>query len=217
MVQYKSSSSDTSAVLGVAILGRMMLGNVSSNDSPTSTTGRFLIDYLPQYMQEYLEMQKIMEAEQPEIDLLWTAAENALADQFILEATESGVKRWESMLGISPKGTDSLDERKFRILTLLNQELPYTMRKLEQALTNLCGADGYSITVNSAEYQVEVKLALSNENNRGEVEKILKKMIPANMVQIINIMYNSNTVLMQFTHAQLSAYTHEQLRSEVFD
>lgn len=179
------------------------------------TTDRKLINYLPLFMQEYFEMQKIMETEQVEIDRLWLEAENALADQFILEATESGVRRWESMLGVSPKDTDSLDERKFRILTLLNQELPYTMRKLEQALTNLCGADGYSITMNSAEYQVEVKLALSNKNNYLEVEKILKKMIPANMVQAITIMYNSNALISMMTHAQLSACTHEQIRNEV--
>ena len=180
-------------------------------------TDRKLINYLPQFMQEFMEMQKVMEAEQPEIDLLWNAADNALADQFILEATEYGVERWESMLGISPKDTDSLDERKFRILTMVNQELPFTMQKVEQALTNLCGADGFSITLNAAEYKINVKLALSNENNRGEVEKILHKMIPANLVKSIVIMYNPNFVLMQFTHAQLSAYTHEQLKSEVFD
>lgn len=180
-------------------------------------TDRKLINYLPLFMQEYFEMQKIMETEQVEIDRLWLEAENALADQFILEATENGVKRWESTLGISPKGTDTLDERKFRILTKLNQELPYTLRKLMQVLTNLCGADGYSVEVNAAEYHIEVKLAVSNASNYLEVEKVLNKMIPANMTQYIRIMYNQNTVLAQFTHAELSAYTHEQLRSEVFD
>ena len=179
-------------------------------------TDRKLIDYLPLFMQDYREMAVIMETEQTEIDHLWVEAENALADQFILEATENGVKRWESMLGISPKDTDSLDERKFRILTKLNQELPYTLRKLEQALTNLCGVNGYSVEVQAAEYHIEVKLAVSNANNYSEVENVLNKMIPANMTQYVQIMYNSNNVLAQFTHEQLSAYTHEQLRNEVF-
>ena len=180
-------------------------------------TDRKLINYLPLFMQEYLEMQKIMETEQVEIDRLWLEAENVLADQFILEATENGVKRWEATLGILPKDTDTLDERKFRILTKLNQELPYTLRKLEQALTNLCGVDGYHVELNAAQYRIEVKLALSNENNIGEVEKILKKMIPANMIQEINIMFNSHNTLMRFTNAQLSAYTHDQMRKDVFE
>lgn len=180
-------------------------------------TNRKLINYLPQFMQEYLELRKIVDVEQPEIDLLWNSVEGVFADQFISEATENGVARWESMLGISPKATDTLQERRFRILAQLNQELPYTLRKLEQTLTNLCGANGYFIELNAAEYHVEVRLALVNENNYGEVKKILNEMIPANLTQVVKIMYNSHTVLKNLTYAQLSAYTHNQLKREVFE
>ena len=179
-------------------------------------TDRKLINYLPHFMQGSEELKTIMETEQVEVDRLWLDAENALADQFILEATENGVKRWESMLGISPKDTDSLDERKFRILTKLNQELPYTLRKLEQVMTNLCGNNMFSINVSAAEYHVEIKLGLANKNNYQEVVNVLQKMIPANMTQWVQIMYNGNNVLTRFTHAEMTAYTHEQLRNEVF-
>ena len=177
---------------------------------------RKLIDYLPPFMQVYRELKSIMDTEQVEVDYLWLKVEDALCDQFILDATEHGVKRWESMLGISPKDTDSLNERKFRILTKLNQELPYTLRKLEQALTNLCGNDMFSINVNSAEYHIEIKLGVGNQNNYQEVVDVLKKMIPANMTQRVQIMYNNHNVLSKFTYAEMTAYTHERLRNEVF-
>lgn len=180
-------------------------------------TNRQLLDYLPHFMREYYEMRKIMETEQVEIDQLWLEAENALADQFVLEATEQGVKRWESMLDISPKDTDTLDERKFRILTKLNQELPYTLRKLQMALTNLCGADGFTINLQAAEYHIEVKLAVGNHSNYSEVVNILKRMIPANLTQFVQLMYNQHELFTSYTHAQLSAYTHKQIRNEVFD
>lgn len=180
-------------------------------------TDRKLINYLPPFMQVYEELKTIMETEQVEVDRLWLEAENSLADQFILEATEYGVRRWESMLGISPKDTDTLDERKFRILTKLNQELPYTLRKLEQALTNLCGNNMFSIEVSAAEHHVEIKLGLVNKNNYQEVVNVLKKMIPANMTQWVQIMYNSHHVLAGLTHVEMTAYTHEQLRNEVFN
>ena len=179
-------------------------------------TDRKLINYLPSFMQVYRELAIIMETEQVEIDRVWLETENTLTDQFILEATENGISRWESMLGISPKSTDTLDERRFSVVAKMNQELPYTMRKLMQFLTNLCGEGSYSVEINAAEYKVTVKLGLASKNNYGEVEKILKKMIPANMIQSVEIMYNSNATLTQLTHNQLSAYTHEQLRSEVF-
>ena len=176
---------------------------------------RKLINYLPHFMQLYREMVTIMETEQTEVDRLWTEAENALADQFILEATENGVKRWESMLGISPMDTETLDERKFRILAKLNQELPYTLRKLEQALTNLCGAGNYVVEITAAEYHIKVKLALANQNNYHEVEKLLMKMVPANMTQYVQIMYNKHEAWMSYMHSQLAAYTHKRLKSEV--
>ena len=180
-------------------------------------TKRKLIDYLPKFMQDYREIHTIMEAEQPEFDSAWVQGENALADQFIMDATEYGVMRWESMLKITPKDTDSLDERKFRILTKLNQELPYTLTKLKEALTTLCGADGFSINVQSAEYHIEVKLALENQNNYQEVVNLLTKMIPANMTQTVQVLYNPHAVFTLMKHTQLASYTHDQLRKEVFE
>ena len=180
-------------------------------------TDRFLIDYLPHYMQEYMEIKEIMKAEQPEIDALWSSVENAFADQYILDATEYGVMRWESMLDISPKDTDTLDERKFRILTRLNQELPYTLTKLKEALTTLCGADGFSINLQAAHYHIEIKLALGHHNNYQEVVGLLNKMIPANLTQYIKLMYNTNNSVGLYRHMDLAAYTHHFIRSEVLN
>lgn len=180
-------------------------------------TKRLLINYLPPYMQEYTEVQEVLNAEQPEFNFLWIACENALADQFILDATEYGVKRWESMLSITPKDTDTLDERKFRILVRLNQEMPYTLTKLKEALTTLCGADGFTIDLQAAEYHIEIKLAVGNHSNYQEVVDLLNKMIPANLTQYIRLMYNTNTTVGLYRHMDLAAYTHQFIRSEVLN
>lgn len=180
-------------------------------------TDRKLINYLPPIVQEFREMSHIMETEQVEIDSLNKEGENALADQFLSELTINGVKRWESMLGISPKDTDTLKERRFRILTKHNQDTPYTLRKLEQMLTNLCGVGGYFIELTPNDHHIEVKLAVGNHNNYSEVETILNKMIPANMTRHVELMHNPHRILSQLTHAQLSTLTHDQLRNEVMN
>lgn len=176
---------------------------------------RFLIDYLPPYMQEYLEIKSIMQAEQPEIDTLWSATEKAFADQYILDATEYGVMRWESMLNISPKATETLDERKFRILTRLNQELPYTLTRLKEMLTALCGVNGFSIELQANQYHIEIKLAVGNHNNYGEVQRLLNAMIPANMTQYVSVMYNPHRIIKLLRHVDLAAHTHKNVRNEV--
>lgn len=181
-----------------------------------ATNKRNIIDYLPPFMQVFLEMRQIMTAEQGEFDALWAACEDTMSDQFILYATENGVKRWEALTGITPKDTDTLEERKFRVVTRLNQNLPYTLTKLQESLTAICGAGNFSIESAFSEYHIEIKLALSNAKNYQEVTDLLTKMLPANLTQHVQIMYNSHTVLTQFTHEQLQQYTNNQLRNEVF-
>lgn len=180
-------------------------------------TDRLLINYLPQYMQDYMEMNAIMQTEQSEIDALWSSVENTFSDQYIMDATEYGVMRWESMMNISPKATDTLDERKFRILARLNQELPYTLVRLREVLTALCGADGFSIDLQAAQYHIEIRLAVGNHNNYGEVQKLLNKMLPANLTQYIRLMYNTHAMVGLCRHMDLVAFTHEQVRSEVLN
>ena len=77
---------------------------------------RKLIDYLPYVIRDYAEFQGIMGSEQPEIEKAWNTTDDLLDNQFIPTAGNMGLSRWEKILGITPKGTDSLEDRRFRIL-----------------------------------------------------------------------------------------------------
>lgn len=177
---------------------------------------RNLIDYLPMFLQDVRELKAIMNnAEQPEMLIDWTALENALDDQFINDSTEYGVSRWEQILGITPKATLTLDERKFAILTRINESLPFTETTLNDFLITLCGKDGYKCEIHSNDYTIVIKLALGNKNNFQDVVRYLDKIKPANMITTVSLLYNTHEVLSGFTHAQLAAYTHKQLWDEV--
>lgn len=177
---------------------------------------RQLLDYLPPFLQEVADLCHIMKAEQPEFDNLWEQIANALNDQFVLTATEKGIKRWEQMLKISPKDTDTLEERRFRIITKINRELPYTERKLHETLTAICGEGNYEIDLQPQNYHITVKLALANQNNYREVVNLLVNMLPANLTQTVQIQYNAYGAFTALTHSEMSAYTQNQLRNEVF-
>lgn len=175
---------------------------------------RKLIDYLPLYVQDYAEIKKIMDAEQIDVEKAWTDAENVMNDQFILDVTENGIKRWETIVDIVPKATLTLDERKFQILSKLNWQLPYTIESLERALTTLCGADGYTLMLDANRYELTVKLALVNENYLDAVRDLLENVVPANLVQVIQL-YNTHSIVGAFTHGYLGSYTHENVRKEI--
>jgi hypothetical protein len=174
-----------------------------------------LIDYLPGILKEVREFKAISTAENPELSSLWDAIEDALNDQFVHDATVNGVKRWESILGIVPKGTENLDIRKFRIISRLNEQLPYTYRKLEQQLKTLCGEEGYSLVLQNNEYKLIVRVELSVKGKFNEVDSLLKRTLPANLVIDLSLLYNQHSKLANFTHNQLANYTHNQLRNEV--
>lgn len=172
---------------------------------------RRLIDYLPPFVQEYREVKAIMDAEQISTETAWADAENVLADQFVQEATEKGIARYEKILNIIPKGNYTLDERKFNVLAKMNEQLPYTEAQLKSSLAALCGEEGYFLKIDANDYTVTVKLVLANENNIESVKELLYKMLPANMKYTV-MMFNTYSILNLYTHGQLNAFTHKEVR-----
>lgn len=177
--------------------------------------GRKLINYLPYVIRDYAEFQGIMGSEQPEVEQAWDSADDLLDNQFIPTAGNIGLSRWEKILDITPKGTDSLEDRRFRVLTRINEELPYTLIQLRAILETLCGPDNYSAEVEEGTYQLVVKIGLAAKNNFSDVDSLLNRVVPQNMVVNLLQLYNTHAQLSAFTHAQLSAFTHDQLRNEV--
>lgn len=174
-----------------------------------------LTDYLPPVLRQVYELRAIGEAEDPELREFQREAENVRADQFVLQATENGVARWEHILGIAPKGTDTLDSRKFRILTRLNEQLPYTIRMLRRQLASLCGPDGYSVHVDLESFQLTVKINLIAKSNYADVAELLERVVPLNILIDLSLLYNQHSTLAASTHGQLASFTHSQLRNEV--
>lgn len=176
---------------------------------------RVLIDYLPPVIQAMREMKAITDGQQDGISTLWDCVDAALNDQFVDTATENGINRWEKILAITPKGTETLDSRRFRVKARLNEQLPFTIPVLNQQLETLCGEDGYSVVMERGTYILYVKVSLVAKSNLDDVGDLLRRIVPAEIVIDLTLKYNTHEILSRFTHTQLSAYTHEQLRSEV--
>lgn len=177
---------------------------------------RALIDYLPPILKPMREFKAITDGQQEALEALWKAADAVLADQFVDTATLSGIKRWEHILAIKPKGSEALDDRRFRIKTRLNEQLPFTLRALEQQLLTLCGPGGYALWMPAGTYILYVQVALWAKSNFEDVGTLLKRVVPAAIVIDLALKYNTHALLSESTHRNLSSYTHDQLRSEVF-
>ena len=180
---------------------------------------RKLINYLPHILRDVREYKAILnDGEEAEIVSLWTSLDDALKDQFIQDATEYGIKRWERLLGIVPKATSTLDERRFSVLTKVNEQLPFTITSLKEQLKALCGDDNYSVELDSGKYTLKVEIALEVESKYKDVEVLLKRIVPANMIIDLSLKYNKHNLVAALTHTALSNLTHYDVRntSELF-
>lgn len=74
-----------------------------------------------------------------ELRYILAAIDRTLANMFIETADEYGIKRYEDMMDIVPDEEDTLDTRRFRVLTLWNDYVPYTKSELYKRLVKQFG------------------------------------------------------------------------------
>lgn len=173
------------------------------------------LNYYPQYLQNIAEFKEIARVVDKEVGKLQEAINNALKDRFIRELTIVGITRWEGILKITPKGTETLDDRRFRIAARLFDELPYTLIVLKEKLALSCGKDGFKVNLENTKYKISIKVELSVKHQVEEIKKVLAKMIPANMLQYVELIYNQHQTFYKYTHAELKNRTHYSMREEV--
>ncbi len=171
--------------------------------------------YYPAIMKEVREFRYLAQAENPELTALWQEIQNAIDDQFIRDATVNGVARREKMLKITPFASDTLDERKFRLLARYNEDIPYTVPNLKNQLANICGANGYWLNILNNVFTIIVKVELVAKRDLETVRELLERMVPQNMIIDLDLMYNQHKAFRPFTHRELQQFTHSVMRNEV--
>ena len=174
-----------------------------------------MIELLPPYLRQYKEMQQIMSVEDTEIETINNTHNQLVDNRYITTCDETGIKRFETMLHITPLLNDTLADRKLRCITKWNQKLPYNYSVLENKIAQLCGSDGYSLELNFSSFELTVKLALGVKNQFDIVKNMVIEMVPCNIVTNIQLMYNTHEILKTKTHSQLASFTYGQVREEV--
>ena len=140
-----------------------------------------LIQYLPEFVAEYKEIQAITDVEDPEYSLFWDQLRKTINNQFITTCDEQGISKFEKMLKLYPYESDTLEMRIARVLVEWNAQLPYTMRSLKQMLDVLCGAGNYRVKLRNNEYVLEIDTFFYDSKMLTQLNKLLLKVLPANL------------------------------------
>lgn len=153
-----------------------------------------LIDYLPPFIQEYIEIKNLMSAENPEFQLVEDLSEEIKDNQFIKTCDETGISMFEDMLGITASEEDTLESRISRVLMKWSEGDPYTYNVLISKLQNLCGEDNFVLVPDWNNYKVTIITHLRLYGQVNDLENLLKNAFPCNIeIDCQNIMENKTS------------------------
>lgn len=150
-----------------------------------------LKEHLPNYMQEYKEINNIMNSENPEFQLVDNESEIIFNNLYIKSCNENGIKNYEKMLNITPSINDSLEARISRVLTKWTETLPYTFKALINRLNTICGENNYSVNLTN-DYKLLLVTHFEDVNQITILLEMLDTFLPANLLVILTNLLNRN-------------------------
>lgn len=174
-----------------------------------------LLDLLPPIYHPISDYKAITNSSGNEICELYKGVKHILDNSFISTSSEDTIAKWEKALRLVPNGLDTLEERRFRILTKLNDYPPYTDQYLVNKLTELCGEGNFSIERDYANYRLTIQFSLDSMVNTETIRELIMSIIPANIELSVGYYRTRHSELNTFTHEALSNYTHEEIETRV--
>ncbi len=176
-----------------------------------------LFDALPPVLQRVRELARITGIEQELFDEAERQMARVLSEQFSAVAGEYGIGRWEELLGVMPSAGALLEERRRIVQLRLSEQLPFTMRRLREMLAGVAPEDEYMLELIPEEYLLKVRLALSGKMYLAEMANVLRRVLPANMVLDLTLLYNTHGTVHGRRHGELGGLRHREIREEVFE
>lgn len=171
--------------------------------------------YWATMISELQEFELLADIEDDMIDELLSNLDDIVLDQFIQTATLTGIIRREKMIQIQPFFDDTLETRRFRVLTRWSNVLPYTKVRLDRVLRAIVGDSGYEIVINPAAYTLDIYMNLGQYRMLADATTLVRKMTPANLIVSVSLRANRYVDLLPFSYADLSVNTYTEIREEV--
>lgn len=176
---------------------------------------RELFELLPPVLQRVRELGRICALEQPEFTAAAAACEKVCGELFPYICTAYGLERWEKMLAIVPAATDTVEQRRQLVLLRLSEQLPFTLRRLEEMLARVAPKEQYYLELLPGEYTLKVRISLIGKSYLRVLRDVLERVLPANIRLDMDLLYNRYGYLTDRTHGELAARRHSELREEV--
>ena len=156
-----------------------------------------LLEYMPKFYEGVYEMEELLKAQGKALAANDKEQEQILDNQFIVTADETGVKAFEEQLGIVPKPTATLDERKQQIILESAPPQPLTKNYLYASSINLLGMN--------VRFEIDTALRTVTAYATGNISAIqadslrnwLYHILPVNMLLVVRIDFTTQSSSLQ--------------------
>lgn len=145
-----------------------------------------LIEYLPSFFKDIREFKQVFQVEDEEIEKLKGQIEKILQEVIVDVSEDYGLQRYEKIYNISNNVMD-LSNRRFNILSKINNRLPYSLNWLKNKLNSTIGKENYTLTIDYNKYSMEINVAILFKDIAILLNKDLKEQLPANLQVTINL------------------------------
>lgn len=172
------------------------------------------------FYDENLDMLAVYRAQGIEVNVADKNSYQNFLNNFVLHCNLEGIRRWEKLFNIlADEVNDSLEYRQHRVLQRLVMQPPYTKIFLNQMLTNLFGADKYSLQIDENLYKISIYIETSSDDLYNDTLNNIRIIVPANMTitaimaeKYMHIYLEKNYTyeeMEQFTYGELSKYAED--------
>lgn len=174
-----------------------------------------LIDLLPSYYSGCEQVVQLQGTFEEWTDALLAAKTDLFAQMNVLTATW-GLTAWEKALGLETDVSKSNTYRRERIMSKLRGAGTTTTALIKNVAESFSNGE-VAIIEHNGESKFDVKFigTVGRPPNMEDLTAAIEDIKPAHLAYTYIYVYNANQSLKASTHAQLTAYTHYQLRNEV--
>lgn len=153
-----------------------------------------LIKMMPYIVQDIKEFIAITDVESKEFKILSELDLKDKLNQFPQTAEDEGLRVFEEYYRLRTLPTDTIEDRRFRVIAKMNERVPITEVQLRRMLATLVGWNGYSLTID--DLVLTVYLTMDNRSKFNSVLNLLYNVVPVNIlmriIQIIELYCSVN-------------------------
>lgn len=172
-----------------------------------------VLHYFPRHIAKIEEFKRIAKIYDAQLVLIWDELDRMMENRHMDSMEDAECAYWENLMQIRLTGEETLEDRRRNIKGRWVSSLPYTQKKFREVLDAMVGAPYYKLEINPKEKYLKVSLMLEAISKDDYIYNLMRAMTPADMVVKVMIIYNRYRSFKPYTHQQMAAYTHYQLRT----